>query len=942
MFCYLRPIVALSMGDVSNTVTATETLPNIFSLPGKGTKDEPYIISTEDSLKLVNNQLDAYYVLDCNIQLTESWTPLGNMAEPFTGVFDGNNHIISNVQIKEHNNSDFTNLWQVVGFFGYNSGEIKNLKLEAAVGGALIWRNSSIDYVDGSYINPVTLNPKYMKFYVGGLTGYNDGTIVNCDVTIDVDRFVNLDGISSSLYYGYTGGLAGYNSGSIEDCNVYGSISEQPKSNSWYVGGLAGYNRGDVSHSSAETTINCVKGYCGGLFGCFNGSESASLATSFAKGTVFVENAGVAGGLIGLYYQKISSGYCSSFVKECYSETTLNSSISGGLIGKIESYIMQTSSLNKISNITVEDCYSIFSITYAHTFGGIIGNALTQYGEPDDTHTITLKNCYAAGSGMVSDSLFCSGLIGKSTTEATDIEPAQISIISCFFNFTELDKIWKYGISVSEKQICQPSTYFDWDFDSTWWISKNINNGKPYLRYFNSLVEGNILFVKPDNFKQTNNIISGSMEMMLINTDSLLKKVTFLICFYNESGMCIDSFLNIDQPIVLGANKLTINNLCCDNVPLKQNTTVKIFVWDSIDTMKPICSPAIIIVDKYDPDGVVSVSTSSSHTLALKRNGQLYSWGSNGFGQLGNGTRKSSSDPLLVMTDVVKISARDAVSFAIKSDGSLWAWGNNSYYQLGFENTDLTLYGFLTPKKLMTDVAEISSGAQHTLILKTDGSLYGCGCTESGSIIVSASINGSRYVHTPVKIMDGVKKISAGDSFSLILRENGELYTCGSNLDGQLGRSYSGGISRSPSKIMEEVVEISTGSSHAFAIKTDGSLWAWGASYSGQLGNGQLGHSNKPIKIFDSDIIRVSAGDNHSIALDKDGTVWTWGNGEYGQLGNGIYVCKGFPQQVFENAIFVEAKGNKTFVISREGKLYGWGEGTSGDKGYPVDILLSK
>ena len=76
-------------------------------------------------------------------------------------------------------------------------------------------------------------------------------------------------------------------------------------------------------------------------------------------------------------------------------------------------------------------------------------------------------------------------------------------------------------------------------------------------------------------------------------------------------------------------------------------------------------------------------SAGYSHSLALKTDGTLWSWGWNDDGQLGNGTKSPSKYPGQIDTGFKMISAGDTFSLAVKNDGTIWTWGDNGYGQLG-------------------------------------------------------------------------------------------------------------------------------------------------------------------------------------------------------------------------------------------------------------------
>ena len=251
--------------DATNTVEKTENEETISSVIGDGTKDSPYLISTEEELLAVANDLRAYYELQNDITLTSDWTPMGT----FSGSFNGNGYTISGINIPDVRNYTGT------GFFETNQGTIKNLTVHTTIYTSNAWgyygglaaNNSGIitnchAVVDMNISCSCDINH---PMRVGGLVASNDGgTIKNCSVTESsiitsgTGKFAApntggiagwnfYDGTISSCYFSgtvsgdMTGGITGWNYELIERCHSDGSIT-----NSDDAGGITGHNSGDI------------------------------------------------------------------------------------------------------------------------------------------------------------------------------------------------------------------------------------------------------------------------------------------------------------------------------------------------------------------------------------------------------------------------------------------------------------------------------------------------------------------------------------------------------------------------------------------------------------------------------------------------------------------------------------------------------------------------
>ncbi len=152
------------------------------------------------------------------------------------------------------------------------------------------------------------------------------------------------------------------------------------------------------------------------------------------------------------------------------------------------------------------------------------------------------------------------------------------------------------------------------------------------------------------------------------------------------------------------------------------------------------------ITSRYAPTQVgnladwayIGNSNYAGHSAAIKTDGTLWTWGYNIAGQLGLGTSGTSADkssPVQVgsLTDWAKVSGGDRFTAAIKTDGTLWTWGTNSQYQLG-DSTPAA--GRSSPVQVgsLTNWKDIACGDQHTLAIKTDGTLWAWGRNSFGQL----------------------------------------------------------------------------------------------------------------------------------------------------------------------------------------------------------------
>jgi alpha-tubulin suppressor-like RCC1 family protein len=285
------------------------------------------------------------------------------------------------------------------------------------------------------------------------------------------------------------------------------------------------------------------------------------------------------------------------------------------------------------------------------------------------------------------------------------------------------------------------------------------------------------------------------------------------------------------------------------------------------------------------PD-VIEVAAGTFHSVALRVDGTVWTWGYNGYGSLGVGQGITESPtPIQVpnLSEVVSVEAEGTCSYAVKSDGTLWAWGRPWCQIVNYTS------GGYTPAQVgdLTNVVAVACGQDHTLVLQGNGVLLAFGLNEYGSLGDNTT---TPRTDTPVEtLISDVVSIAAGDDYSIAVKADGTVWSWGLNDIGQLGLGHTRNQKR-PQQVsgLASATTVAAGPAHAFAILQDGSLWAWGSNGSGQLGDGTTTYRLRPVLVANlNGLAAISAGSGHSIALTTDGSVWGWGYGAYGQLDNG-------------------------------------------------------
>jgi alpha-tubulin suppressor-like RCC1 family protein len=335
----------------------------------------------------------------------------------------------------------------------------------------------------------------------------------------------------------------------------------------------------------------------------------------------------------------------------------------------------------------------------------------------------------------------------------------------------------------------------------------------------------------------------------------------------------------------------------------------------------------------------------SSYAIALSAKGDLYCWGFNWAGQVGNGSTNTQPKPVMVLANVASFKAVVDTVAAITKNGDLYCWGGSGYGQVGngkFANQT-------TPVKVLSNVASVTadsndaddgahvfnSQAVTVAAITTSGDLYCWGYNEFGQVG-----NGQSGVDinqaTPVKVLSSVASVTFDKGTAFAVTTSGDLYAWGRNNNGQVGNGQSGeGLCQTtPAKVLSSVASVKVSVDTTAAIATNGDLYCWGANSMGRVGNGASTLQATPVKVL-SNVASATPGST-STAITTNGDLYCWGYAELGQVGNGKHGLEDrqtTPAKIMSNVASVAQTGTNTAAVTTSGDLYCWGTNDWGHLG---------
>jgi alpha-tubulin suppressor-like RCC1 family protein len=348
--------------------------------------------------------------------------------------------------------------------------------------------------------------------------------------------------------------------------------------------------------------------------------------------------------------------------------------------------------------------------------------------------------------------------------------------------------------------------------------------------------------------------------------------------------------------------------------------------------------------------GMAAIAVAATHTCAMSPAGGLRCWGTNDFGQLGNGNSGTNAFSILpahvsgFADGISKFDAGYRHTCAVTTALGAKCWGSNEYGQLG-DGTSTDRHTPVEVAGLRFGVETVAPGFFHTCALIIDGAIRCWGLNDEGEL--GDGSQNSSGAPVPVADLGGVAgAVAVGGFHSCALINSGSVRCWGYNIHGQLGDGSMAPRRLTPvtvTGLSGEGVAIAAGYNHTCALTNGGAVQCWGRNDRDQLGNGSTeAFSNVPVAVsgLSSGVTAITADGWHTCALTTAGGVKCWGFNDYGQLGNGTSLPggtnSGVPVDVVglaSGVVAIAAGYRHTCALMADGGVQCWGANLNGRLG---------
>ena len=301
---------------------------------------------------------------------------------------------------------------------------------------------------------------------------------------------------------------------------------------------------------------------------------------------------------------------------------------------------------------------------------------------------------------------------------------------------------------------------------------------------------------------------------------------------------------------------------------------------------------------------IISISVGGDHCVCLDNDGNVYTFGSNKYGKLGIDKDLShTSIPQKVnLPPCAQISCGFNFTMCLSENGEVYSFGYNDDRQLGlgknntlyYQVTSLlknlngrsTLDYYNTPQLIssLKDVEFIECGGYHTFCKTLNNEIFCWGKNDYGQLGLENRDNQNTPILCSSLSNEDVIDIKCGNNHTLVLTSNGDVFSCGWNMYGQLGRETNSYLFEKIEKL-SEISRIECGYNHSLCIDFNNDLYTFGDNDCGQLGLGDI-EKSIPIKHPTlSNIIDISNGGFHTFVKTSNNEIYAFGHNNYSQIG---------------------------------------------------------